>query len=69
MRKKWEVAVRRKGFVSSNSSVLCSEHFEADDFDSTGQIVRLKNGVIPSIFSFPTHLQRVGALSLRYKHL
>ncbi|XP_049918037.1 THAP domain-containing protein 6-like [Epinephelus moara] len=59
VRKKWEVALRREGFTASDSSVLCSEHLKQDDFDRTGQIVRLRDGVIPSIFSLPVHLQRV----------
>ncbi|KAF3854540.1 hypothetical protein F7725_022595, partial [Dissostichus mawsoni] len=59
MRKKWEVALRREGFTASESSVICSEYFKQDEFDRTGQIVRLRDGVIPSIFSFPVHLQRV----------
>uniref|UniRef100_A0A8D0A0P6 THAP-type domain-containing protein n=1 Tax=Sander lucioperca TaxID=283035 RepID=A0A8D0A0P6_SANLU len=56
VRKKWEVALRREGFTASCSSVLCSHHFNQGDFDRTGQIVRLRDGVIPSIFSFPTRL-------------
>ncbi len=63
MRKKWEVALRREGFHASDSSVLCSQHFKQGDFDRTGQIVRLRDGVIPSVFSFPVHLQRVGVSS------
>ncbi|XP_073337347.1 THAP domain-containing protein 6-like [Pagrus major] len=58
LRKKWEVALRREGFTASKSSVICSEHFKQEEFDRTGQIVRLRDGVIPSIFSFPVHLQR-----------
>ncbi|XP_049451721.1 THAP domain-containing protein 6-like [Epinephelus fuscoguttatus] len=58
VRKKWEMALRREGFTASDSSVLCSEHFKQDDFDRTGQIVRLRDGVIPSIFSLLVHLQR-----------
>ncbi|XP_053198455.1 THAP domain-containing protein 6-like [Scomber japonicus] len=58
VRKKWEVALKREGFTASDSSVVCSEHFKQDDFDRTGQIVRLRDGVIPSIFSFPVHLKR-----------
>ncbi|XP_034031425.1 THAP domain-containing protein 6 [Thalassophryne amazonica] len=58
VRKKWEVALRREGFTASNSSVLCCEHFKQGDFDRTGQTVRLREGVIPSIFSFPVDLQR-----------
>ncbi|KAF3854001.1 hypothetical protein F7725_014689, partial [Dissostichus mawsoni] len=57
MRKKWEVALRREGFTASESSVICSEHFKQDEFDRTGQIVR-QRWFIPSIFSFPVHLQR-----------
>lgn len=59
VRKKWEVALRREGFHASDSSVLCSQHFKQGDFDRTGQIVRLRDGVIPSVFSFPVHLQRL----------
>ncbi|KAL0962704.1 hypothetical protein UPYG_G00344260 [Umbra pygmaea] len=59
VRKKWEVALRREGFTASDSSVLCSQHFKQGDFDRTGQIVRLRDGVIPSVFSFPVPLQRM----------
>uniref|UniRef100_A0A3Q2PUQ3 THAP-type domain-containing protein n=1 Tax=Fundulus heteroclitus TaxID=8078 RepID=A0A3Q2PUQ3_FUNHE len=59
LRKKWELAVRRDGFVATNHSMLCSEHFKEEDFDRTGQIVRLRLNVIPSIFNFPTSLQKV----------
>lgn len=58
MRRQWEVAIRREGFVASESSKLCSEHFKPDDFDRTGQIVRLRDGATPSVFNFPSHLQR-----------
>uniref|UniRef100_A0A8C1MW23 THAP-type domain-containing protein n=1 Tax=Cyprinus carpio TaxID=7962 RepID=A0A8C1MW23_CYPCA len=58
LQKKWEVALRREGFHASDTSVLCSHHFNQGDFDRTGQIVRLRDGVIPSVFSFPVHLQR-----------
>uniref|UniRef100_A0A3Q2Q9Y5 THAP-type domain-containing protein n=1 Tax=Fundulus heteroclitus TaxID=8078 RepID=A0A3Q2Q9Y5_FUNHE len=60
LRKKWELAVQRDGFVATNRSMLCSEPFKEEDFDRTGQIVRLRlNDVIPSIFNFPTSLQKV----------
>ncbi|XP_076612836.1 THAP domain-containing protein 6-like [Chaetodon auriga] len=58
LRKKWETAVRREGFSASQSSVLCSEHFRPEDFDRTGQTVRIRDGAFPSVFSFPVHLHR-----------
>uniref|UniRef100_A0A3Q2QWC6 THAP-type domain-containing protein n=1 Tax=Fundulus heteroclitus TaxID=8078 RepID=A0A3Q2QWC6_FUNHE len=59
LRKKWELAVRRVDFVATDRSMLCSEHFKEEDFDRTGQIVRLRvNDVIPSIFNFPTPLRK-----------
>ncbi|XP_048019032.1 THAP domain-containing protein 6-like [Megalobrama amblycephala] len=58
LRRQWEVAIRREGFSASEFSVLCSEHFKPEDFDRTGQTVRIRDGAKPSIFSFPTHLQR-----------
>ncbi|KAJ8260920.1 hypothetical protein COCON_G00166430 [Conger conger] len=58
LRRQWEIAVRREGFSASESSVLCSEHFKPEDFDRTGQLVRIRDGTKPSVFIFPTHLQR-----------
>ncbi|KAK0144600.1 DNA transposase THAP9 [Merluccius polli] len=60
-RRKWEVALRRDGFAASDTSLLCSEHFRSEDFDRTGQTVRVKDGVVPTIFNFPAHLQRSAA--------
>ncbi|KAL1268649.1 hypothetical protein QQF64_034012 [Cirrhinus molitorella] len=59
LRRQWEVALRWEGFVATESSKLCSEHFKPDDFDMTGQIVRLRDGATPSVFNFPSHLQRI----------
>uniref|UniRef100_A0A3Q2ZSC8 THAP domain-containing protein 1 n=1 Tax=Kryptolebias marmoratus TaxID=37003 RepID=A0A3Q2ZSC8_KRYMA len=42
LRRQWESAVRREGFVATDSSQLCSEHFKPEDFNRTGQIVRLR---------------------------
>nr|XP_049580819.1 THAP domain-containing protein 2 isoform X2 [Syngnathus scovelli] len=56
-RRQWEVALGRENFVASDHSVLCSAHFKPEDFDRTGQTVRLRTGAIPSVFSLPAHLQ------------
>ncbi|KAM4570618.1 THAP domain-containing protein 6-like [Fundulus diaphanus] len=61
MRRLWELALRRDGFVANDRSLLCSEHFRSEDFDRTGQTVRLKDGVVPNIFNFPAHLQKLVA--------
>uniref|UniRef100_A0A3B3V942 Si:ch73-130a3.4 n=1 Tax=Poecilia latipinna TaxID=48699 RepID=A0A3B3V942_9TELE len=61
LRKRWETALRRKGFSASLSSMLCSEHFRPEDFDRTGQTVRIRTGAVPSVFRFPAHLHKVGA--------
>uniref|UniRef100_A0A667WM02 Si:ch73-130a3.4 n=1 Tax=Myripristis murdjan TaxID=586833 RepID=A0A667WM02_9TELE len=68
LRRQWEVALRREDFVATETSKLCSEHFKPEDLDRTGQIVRLRDGAIPSVFSFPSHLQRVGVFLLYITH-
>uniref|UniRef100_A0A672GWA1 THAP-type domain-containing protein n=1 Tax=Salarias fasciatus TaxID=181472 RepID=A0A672GWA1_SALFA len=67
-RRQWEHALRRDGFIASKNSKLCSEHFTREDFDRTGQTVRLKAGVVPTVFKFPAHLQRV-CVSLTNKNM
>ncbi|XP_046383553.1 uncharacterized protein LOC124154086 isoform X2 [Ischnura elegans] len=55
----WAKAVRRKNWSPSNWSVLCSEHFCADDFDRTSlSVVRLRDGVVPSVFAFPAYISQ-----------
>ncbi|XP_041862038.1 THAP domain-containing protein 2-like isoform X2 [Melanotaenia boesemani] len=58
-RQAWVDALRRRDFVPKDCSVVCSRHFNPEDFDRTGQSTRLKEGVIPSIFNFPDRLCKV----------
>uniref|UniRef100_UPI001446F7D3 THAP domain-containing protein 6-like n=1 Tax=Epinephelus lanceolatus TaxID=310571 RepID=UPI001446F7D3 len=62
-RRAWVAAVRRKDFVPSDSSVICSCHFRPEDFDRTGQTVRLRDGVTPSVFNFPEYHCKVPSTS------
>jgi hypothetical protein len=57
--KQWINNVRREGFKPSKTAVLCSEHFTPDCFDRTGQTVRLRQDVVPTLFSLPLHLHKV----------
>ena len=56
--KEWVVAVKRKNFTPTKNHRLCSNHFSQSDYDDTGFRRKLKHGIVPSIFSFPAHLQK-----------
>ena len=48
------IAVTWKDFEPNGTTVLFSCHFKADDFDRTGQIVRVKEYVIEFLHPFQT---------------
>ncbi|KAM8972127.1 DNA transposase THAP9 [Pelodytes ibericus] len=59
---KWRVAMKRATstgelWMPSRYQRLCSLHFKQTCFDTTGQTKRLRDDVIPSIFSFPDDMQ------------
>ncbi|XP_048116543.1 LOW QUALITY PROTEIN: THAP domain-containing protein 2-like [Alosa alosa] len=66
-RQSWAIALRREGFEPKDRTVLCSCHFRPEDFDKSGQTVRLRQGAIPSIFKFPDRLSKV-CYSICFNH-
>uniref|UniRef100_A0A8D0GW28 THAP domain containing 6 n=1 Tax=Sphenodon punctatus TaxID=8508 RepID=A0A8D0GW28_SPHPU len=62
-KRKWVLAMKRLDVNSAGiwepkkADVLCSRHFKKADFDTRGPNTKLKPGVVPSIFDFPSHLQ------------
>ena len=52
--RKWVTATKRDGFVPSDGSYICGEHFTKDDYLFSNSN-KLKDGAIPSVFSFPSH--------------
>ncbi|CAM5138989.1 unnamed protein product [Natator depressus] len=63
-KRRWVLAMKRLDVNSAGmwepkkADVLCSRHFKKSDFDTRGPNIRLKPGVIPSIFEFPSHFQQ-----------
>ncbi|KAM9327590.1 uncharacterized protein KZ484_019055 [Pholidichthys leucotaenia] len=56
-RRRWTHLMRRhKDWKPSQYDIVCSAHFREEDFDRTGQTVRLRDGVEPSV-KVPKHLQ------------
>jgi len=59
-RKLWQRNVRRDKWVPTKNSVICSKHFQNEDFQPTAehrQKRELKQTALPTIFDFPEHLQ------------
>ncbi|XP_072387136.1 THAP domain-containing protein 2-like [Diabrotica undecimpunctata] len=58
LQKKWIIAIRRENFKPTKSSKICSKHFTADSFITSGWSSKkqLKKDAVPSIFDFPNIL-------------
>lgn len=58
--KQWLHAMKTTKWTPSKSSRICSHHFVPDDYDQSGWSSRktLKPDAVPSVFSFPGHLQQ-----------
>ncbi|XP_075721571.1 THAP domain-containing protein 1-like [Rhipicephalus microplus] len=54
----WVVNLKRDKWKPSPGSRLCSSHFTEACFDRSGSRTRLKSDAIPTLFSFPEHLQK-----------
>ena len=50
--------VPRKNWQPAPTSRLCSDHFEPNAFDRSGQTVRLRDGAIPTIFHLKSRSQQ-----------
>ncbi|KAL2092739.1 hypothetical protein ACEWY4_012537 [Coilia grayii] len=57
-RRQWLVNIRRQDWMPNQSSRLCSQHFADDAFITDGGNRRLKSTAIPTVFSFPGHLEK-----------
>lgn len=56
---KWVKALKRKDFVPTKASLVCSDHFREEDYVERPGLTKrmLKKDAVPSIFNFPvTHL-------------
>ncbi|XP_022254246.1 THAP domain-containing protein 2-like isoform X2 [Limulus polyphemus] len=60
-RQLWVARMRREKFKPSDKAVVCSDHFEEEYFDKTGQTVRLRPDAVPTVFNFPKHYQKRGS--------
>uniref|UniRef100_UPI003AB09F10 uncharacterized protein n=1 Tax=Centroberyx gerrardi TaxID=166262 RepID=UPI003AB09F10 len=69
--KKWLLNMKWKDWTPSRFSVLCINHFEEKYIDRTGKFVKLREDAVPTIFSFPEHMEKKTAVinprSKRYK--
>ncbi|XP_048220142.1 THAP domain-containing protein 6 isoform X2 [Perognathus longimembris pacificus] len=63
MKRKWVLAMKRLDVNAAGiwepkkGDVLCSRHFKKTDFDRSAPNIKLKPGVVPSVFDSPHHIQ------------
>lgn len=63
IKRKWVLAMKRLDVNAAGiwepkkGDVLCSRHFKKTDFDRSAPNIKLKPGVVPSIFDSVSHLQ------------
>ena len=57
--KEWVHCTGIKVFTPRSRYIVCSEHFEEEDFHRIGQKVRLKSGSVPTLFNVAKHFQQV----------
>ncbi|GFN82018.1 THAP domain containing 6 [Plakobranchus ocellatus] len=53
-RKQWAAALKREGFVATEYSRICSDHFTKVSYNGSG---RLNCSAVPTVFNFPDHLR------------
>ena len=59
-KKIWIDKIRRKDWLPSSSSRICSDHSTESCFDRTGKITKLKDDAIPTrLKGFPKYMQKV----------
>ena len=49
LRKKWVMAMKRKGFRPGNDSKVCSDHFKSEDFQNGLKVRALRRDAIPKV--------------------
>ena len=55
---KWMAAMRRDKWTPKATDVICSEHFDRQCLRVYCNTVHLKEDAVPTLFSFPAHLQK-----------
>ncbi|XP_029650480.1 uncharacterized protein LOC115223897 [Octopus sinensis] len=55
----WLLGMKRENYWPSETSVLCSNHFEPDCFDQIGQTTQLRKDAIPTIFKTTNSLKKL----------